>query len=454
MSAASSSVMNLTPDVAGVQLMRPGLVTYATTGLGTAPLIGLHRYRTFMIGVDSDRKIYALPDGAPTAWTALSDATAATKLDGSLRPTFAEDASDLFIAGGGAIQKWTGAGLTARLGGTSPTDCSHIVNIGQRLVGTTAANPTRYLYSDLGDGNDSTWGALSFITTEARPDPIVAIYENTAELFLFGKTTTEVHGISSDALVPFERITTLNLGSLAPYSQIRSDNVFSWLDNQRRFITSDGRSYEWLSEAIQKDLLGLSAVEDCFGFREDTTRGTMLVWVFPSAARTFAYNLSSKKWGERDYYSAGLHVAWPVRCHAYWDALNLQVVGAANSPGLYSLDPSVATDLGGTMVGEIVTGHQNFGTENRKRSSKVVVTMRRGEAVADSQIELAVADDGRGWSGFKTRTLGIPGDYRDYVEFHFGGVFKRRRYWLRYSGANPVAIASLHDDVIDLEAQG
>jgi hypothetical protein len=462
MSAATSVLRNWQMDVAGVNRMRPALVTYSTTGLGSAALIGLYRWKTYVVGVDSARKIYALSDGAPTVWVSLSDATSATKLDGSLTPVFAEDASDLFIVGGGAIQKWNGAGLTARLGGTSPTDVTHLINVAQRLIANTQANPSRVLWSDLGDGVDSTWGALSFANAEARPDVLVAIGETTAELVLWGKTTTEIWGVSVDPLTPYQRIVTLNIGMGAPYSSIRADvggaDCYFWLDNKRRFLKSVGnREYAVISDAIAKDLKSLVTITDCRGYCEDTALGTVLTWIFPTDGRTFTCDLAGTKWQERNYYTAPTNGAFPVSCHAYWDTLNLNLVGASTGAAVYKMDTTVRQDIGGTMVAERITGWQDFGTQNFKRSACVRVIMRRGTATlggTDGQLEVAVAHDGGGWSNFKTLTTGQPSDQLMVRDLYFGGCFYKRRYWIRYSGTDDMSLVGVYDDVEDLEAAG
>jgi hypothetical protein len=454
LSPATQIVRNWQSDAAGVSHPRPGLATYATTGL-TAPLSALYRWKAYLIGVDSDRKIWALPDAAPTVWTALSDATAATQLDGALRPVFAEDPSDLFIVGGGDIQKWTGVGLTARLG--AGPQASHIVNLGQRLIANDLTNPSRVYFSDLGDGSDATWQALSFGTAEARPDPIVAVSENTAELILRGSSTLETWVTGSDPLIPFERVNTLNVGCGAPYSEVRYDGQAIFLDERRRFVASDGRSQAVISEAVERDLRSLGTVEDCHGFRDDSGRLGCLVWVFPTEERTFEWCYSTKKWGERNYYTAPFNGAYPVTCHAYWPRYNLDIVGALGSAAVYQLDNDVRTDLDGTLLCERITGAQDFGTRHRKRSAGVQVTMRRGTAPfggVDAQLEVAVADDGKGWSDFKTITTGQPGDYDTATTLYFGGVFRHRRYWLRYSGSDDMSLVSLQDDVTDLEAEG
>lgn len=458
MSSATSRLVNFLPDVAGIQRVRPALVSYDTIGLGTATLIGLHRWKTWIVGVDSDRLIYALPDATPGLWQLISDpADPTTWLAGTARPVFAESPSYLYIAGGLAIQKWTGVGLTARLGGTSP-NTTFIANLAQRLVAIDLTSPGRFLYSDAGEGSDSTWGALSFETAEARPDGLVAIRENTAELGLFGTSTLEIHGISTDPLIPFQRISTLNLGCSAPYSIVRFDNSYLFLDDKRRFIQTDGRDFQPVGDAIQRDLRDLGTVSDCFGYREDTDRNGCVVWVFPTAGRTWSYDYGAKKWSERALYDGiSANTAWPVATHAFWDSQNANIVGASTTAGLYALNTATRQDIGGTILAELVTGWQTFGTDNWKRSARVRVVMRRGTTPLGStsgQLEVAVENDSKGWSGFKVVDLGQPYDTVPNIDLRFGGVFRRRRYWLRYSGTDDFSLVTLSDDVTDLESAG
>ena len=453
LSSATSSVVNMVVDGGGVGRKRCGLSSYATTGLGSSPFIGLYRYRTYVVGVTADRKIWALSDGAPTVWVALSDTTSATQLDGSRRPVFAEDSSDLFIIGGGALQTWPGTGLTARQSASAPLG-SHVLNLGQRLVANSLTAPSNFFYSGLGEGGEGTWGALNFATAEARPDPIVAMYDNTAEIFIFGSSTLEVWGITASATAPYQRINTMNLGCSAAYTPVRVDNQFAWLDNLRRFVLSDGRTYQVISQDIAQDLRQLGTITDGFGWREDTARTNCLVWVFPTAGRCFEYSYGSKRWGERKYYTAPAQGAYPVNSQAYWDAYNLNVVGSSTAAGLYTIDENARTDLGGTMVAERITGWNDFGTPDVKRSSRTRVVMRRGTTAlgaTDGRLEVAVADDGHGWGAFRIITMGQPSDLEQNVDLFFGGCFIRRRHWLRYSGSDDWAIAGLYEDQDDVE---
>lgn len=455
MSSAMQSVVNWQADVSGVNHVRPGIVAYTSTGLGTSAFVGLYRWKTWVVGVTADRRLWALPDAFPTTWTALSDGTAATGLDGTSTPVFAESISSLYVAGGGQIQKWTGVGLSARLG-AGPA-CTHIVNVSQRLIANDLSNADRIEYTDIGAGSDTTWGALSFESAEARPDALFAVYEATAEMMLFGGSSTEVFGISPDPLIPFQRATVIDIGISAPYSPVRIDGAYAWFDDRRRFVLSqDRRGYQVISDAISKQLRDLTTVSDCFGYREETDNYNLLVWVFPTAGVAFAFDYASKKWVERKTYNSAtqLQGPWAVSAYAYWSAYNLHMVGTSTAAGIYKLDTATKTDLGGTILCERITGWQDFGTTGRKRSAGVRVTMRRGTtplAATEGNIEVAIDNDGQGFGDFRTISLGVPGDTRSWYDLHFGGVFTRRRYWIRYSGTDDVSIVSLADNVTQLE---
>ena len=448
MSEAPPEVTNWQVDASGINRPRPSLVTYSTTGLGTSPLIGLHVWRTWVIGVTQDRKIWALLESAPTVWIALTDTTDATtttntSLDGGTRPIFAEDGLRVVIAGGGAIQVWTGAGYSARLGG-GPL-ATHIASLGSRFIGDNLAFPQEWDWSNLGDGAHATWSALDFTTADARPDNVVAIHENLREAFVFGETTTQVYSVSADPFSPFSNVVSANVGTTAPYSIIRMDESFAFLDDKRRFVLSDGRGVQVLSDAISKDLRALTTVSDCWGYREDLQNYTNIVWTYPTAGRTFVYDTDRKAWGERKYYSAGFQVAMPQGCYVYWPALNLHLLGSTTTGALYQLDADTRSDLTGTLLCDRTSGIHDMGTGKRKRDQRLLLTIRRGTVglgEVDSQMEVRVRDDQGAWSDWDTTDLGEPSDAEQTVQLRIGGVFRRRQYQFRYSGTHEISLIS------------
>lgn len=454
MAAVPPSVVNFQIDAAGINRMRPGLVSYPTTGLGSSALIGLYVWTVYLIAVTADRKIWALPEASPTTWLALSDGTAATQLDGGHRPVFAEDGSRVVIAGGGAIEKWEGVGLAARLGGGP--NATHVASLGGRFIANNSSFPNEFDWSQLGDGVHSLWDALAIDEADARPDPIAAIYENLRELHVFGTTTTQIYSVGIDPFAPFDNTTATNIGTSAPYSIVRMDEHFAFLDDKRRFVLSNGRTNTPISDVIQKDLRTLSTVTDCWGYREDFEQFNNIVWTFPTAGRTFVFDTARNIWTERKFYSAPFQINMPQACYAYWKALNAHLLGSSATAALYRLDSDTRADLGGPMICERYTGWEDCGTRGYKRDEYLAVVLRRGTSTlggTEAAFEVRCRDDGGIWSDFDFILLGQPADVEQTIRVRLGGCFYRRQWHFRYSGSDDFSLVSAEQSFEDLDAE-
>lgn len=453
---ATPFVANMALGPVGENYQRDGLVDTHTTGLGTSPVIGLYQWRDWLVIVTDNRRVWAMPRGAPYTVVAISDpADTATQLAGTARPVFTEDGLPrLVIAGGNAPLQWTGAGFCSVLvtSGHTPS-ATHVAYLGQRLIANDVSNPTQWYWSDLGDGSHQTWQAASFDTADASPDVIVGIYANVREAYVFGEHTVQVYAVGQDPLNPFDSITTMQVGCGAPYSPVLFDGNWVWLDDKRRFVIGDGRSFKTISDDIAKTLRGFATITDCWGYREDINSEVNVVFVFPTEEREFVYDVDKQAWTERYFYGTNGPQPRPIKCYSRWDALNLNVLGSSTTGALYTLGDDVTNDLGQPLVMERITGHLDHGTSARKRSLRVRCVARRGEggATGDSdKLELRVADDGGPWSAWELIPLGLSGDREQTMDAYFGGVFRRRRYHLRYSGVQETSILKLEEHYQEL----
>jgi hypothetical protein len=459
LASAPSSVLNWEVDDAGINRPRPGLATYSASGTGFAasPVIGLARWQNYVVFVTTDRKLWAISDANPTLVQALSDSTTATQLEGTTRPVFALGEGYVYVTGGGRIQRWTPSlGLSSVL--SSSPICTHVCSIGQRLVTNISNDITlsgTFQWSDIGEGAWTTWPAANTANAEARPDPIVAVTENTSEMYVMGSETLQAYGIGSDPTFPFEQISTVNVGLAAPYAFVRMDDQIALLDSRRRIVISDGRSANPISDAIQKDLRGLTTISDGWMFREERGQQSLLVARFPTERRTFVYDLRAQRWTERDYYAVPFHADFPVGAHAYWPTQNANLFGSSLAAGgLLKLDDTSRQDIAGPLVCERTTGWQDFGTANRKRSARLRLVMRRGTAAQGATpgaLELRAQQDDGPWSTWKQISVGTPEQYQQVLDvFALNAIFRRRRYGIRYSSSDDVSLVSVHDDITDL----
>lgn len=471
-------VTNFLSDDLGFQRLRPAVVnnvfdpaSNANTSGSATNIIGSYVWTNpvdrydYLIYVRADRKIFA-KNLVTLLLTPLSDATTATKLEGSSsHPTFAEDSGRIMIAGGGQIQTWTGVlgTLSSRLAAfvigvnEPPRVCTFLVKLANYVIANNQypGSLNQFIWSALGDGVDGTWPPLNFNTADARPDPVLAVYENLRELYLFGSSTVQVYGITADADLPFQASAAVGIGTIAPYSIIRLDAEFAMLDNQRRFVITNGRSFDVISEDIDKTVRDLATVTDCHGYRVQIGFWDLLLWVFPTVGTAFYYEKNQKKWGSwRGWNGIDDWAALRLGCYVYWPAGNLHLIGDTQYENVFTFDAATRTDVGATgsltlpVVAERTTGRLDYDTTKRKRCNSVRICLRRGSALGTSSfVELSKSDDGGPWSAPCTIDLAtVEGDAVNWRTWYPGGVYRRRQYKIRYSGAADLVVSELEED--------
>ena len=465
-----SSLVNFDVDEAGANRPRATLQTYSVTGLGAYPVDGIARIAGYMFitARDTERekditnaqrrnhRAYYINEVFPaTAGTVTIDAG---EWAGIRRPTFVVGADKIyFAAGGDSINSWvtTAPTVTTALS-NSPSQATHIASLGQYLICNTLDDPHAIRWSALGEGSWTTWPSANSMEAEARPDEIRALAENTNSLFVWGEETTQLYVVGADPTLPFDCVSTINVGIAAPYCYVRLDESYVWLDDKRRIVISDGAAVRPISDAIQADLRSLDTISDAWAYRYEEGQHSYLVFRFPTEERTFRYDLKSEKWSELKRYVAPFQDDFDVGAYVYRQSDNTHIFGCSGSSGgLYTTSTTSRSEAGAPLVCERVTGWQNFGTDNRKRSTRVRVVMKRGTAAQNATpgaLEVRVQDDDAPWSDWEQVSVGGPDDYGSVMDLYFGGIFRRRRYHIRYSSTEDFAVISLADDVSDTGA--
>jgi hypothetical protein len=370
--------LNVLTDAAGATRMRPGISAWTgfpTTSPTSSPVIGISAWNGYVVFVTLDRKIWSLAAGAVTA---LSSAVATTKLDGGLRPIFATTRTRIIIAGGGKPQKWEGAGLSARLGG-SPPAFSHVATIAQRVVGNDSGVSGIIYWSELGDTGAESWRTgLNFREAETRQDPVIGLYENSNELVALGTETIEM--LSPDPSETFTKARTIEVGWGPPHSYVQFDQSFMGMDVRKRMIESEGRSFNVFSTPfIGKQLEDIADVSDCWGLRHKFESYDLGVWTFPTDGRSFAYDTVGKNWSEyRGYDSTtGGFGRWKPTTHYFWADQKLRLVGSSDGR-INVLDPSATTDLGDPILVQMTSTFEGHKTSRKKHTQHLRFKFRRG----------------------------------------------------------------------------
>ncbi len=437
LSGASPIQWNLLKDPGGAVRQRPGLRVwedFPAVVPNASPVLGMFAWRTFLIYVCEDRSIWAMY--APGDVRALSDATAATRLDGSLRPVFAYDYQRVVITGGGAPQMWEGAGLSARLGGTPPTS-THIGYSAQRLVASLYDNTGVIQWTPPGVGNHQTWttigvGAGGFAEAEASPDPVQAMAVTTNEVFVFGTQTLQV--FVPDPLNDFSVASTITVGCGARYSVIDTDGMFYWLDERQRFVKSNGRDFDAVSSpAMARSLSALGVVSDCWGFRTRIGSFDLLVWRFPTEERTIVFDLGSQTFLEWRGWTSSEWSDWIGQSYYYWAEHNVHLVGLQDGR-IAEMTFDAQQDMTAGIKGISRTGFMDNGTVVRKLCQRVDLTMKRGATIIGNvppTVELRYRDDLGSFNTAVNYSLGAA-EYAPTIQKWSLGMYRDRQWELAF----------------------
>jgi hypothetical protein len=442
--------VNVVIDKMGTIRRRPGIQAYAGAPAAVVDANGIAALHETQAGLlyavgehPTQKPVYSVTGGG----SAEVSVTTGYKLLGVKRPVIAETEAMLAMTAGDAPLKLEFAtGLTSALGGSPPTATHVAANNSRLLLNSYPADLGRIWYSDQAAGSSitghETWTGLSagFFSGEARPDPVVALWENTNEVFVFGRTSLQY--FSPDPSSVYAPITTKENGCAAPYSIVKVDQAFAWLDHQRRFVLSDGRKLEVISDPIKQSLDELGVVDDCVGYRVHTGYVECLVWTFPTDGRTFVFQVGAA-WAQWACRANDNWAPFPVSAHFQRPGSNTNIVGLTTGR-VAKLQTNVAADLGEPIVASATTGFQDRGTSAKKQCVSVRLTLKRGESATSPGPSglLRWRDDLGGWSTSLPVYFGAAGDSEPVVEFRSLGVYRRRQWQFEFSGAVDFALVS------------
>ncbi len=450
--------VNVVSDPSGAVTRRPGIQAYAPApetpvdSLGIEGLFATDDGRLLAMSGGPGRSLYEIGGGAARLVKDL--------LGGDSRPVFAQTEMLVVIAGGGPIIKYVRALRTSDLLGGNPPQASHVIAHASRLLANDVlVNKTAVRYSATFIGDTDYSGAENwpfsppggYLIAEARPDNVVAVHENTNNVFVFGTGTLQVYGTDASAVYLPE--STKEYGCGAPYSIIKQEGAFAWLDQYQRFVLSDGRSIKVISDPIGKTLDGMTTYSDCYGYRVMTGNVDCLVWTFPTDGRTFVYQTGSG-WGQWSGWNPATtgFAPFSVLSHHLRQDTDVNVVGTTDGY-VGELSTDALTDLGDPIKAYIETGYVSRGTDQKKHCKCVRFAFRRGTVTgATGPVAFfSYRDQPGAWEPNIPIDLGGSGDTHPVLEFRSLGTYRRRQWRFEFTGTEELVLVSASEDFEVLE---
>jgi hypothetical protein len=212
------------------------------------------------------------------------------------------------------------------------------------------------------------------------------------------------------------------------------------------------------THAIEFAIQNYATISDAIGYTYQQEGHAFYVLSFPTAGKTWAYDVSTALWHERAGFENGEFVRHRSNCQMSFN--NEIIVGDYEDGRLYAFDLDVYAD--DTEIQKWLRSWRAIspGQNNLKRTAQHMlqldcesgVGLNNGQG-SDPQVSLRWSDDGgHTWSNYHARTMGKIGEFGERVIWRrLGMTLKLRDRVYEASGTDPVKIAILG---AELQASG
>jgi hypothetical protein len=251
--------------------------------------------------------------------------------------------------------------------GTGTFVGSNRVDFADTFLAFAAPGTNRWYLSD---SNAVTFNALVQANKDSTPDPIQTLAFNLRQAWLIGTRNSEIWYNAGSTPFPYQEWPNVFVpyGCIAPYSLAQADVDLYWLSSNEQgkiiALKTKGYGVEAIStRALEWEWSLYSNVTDAIGGSFQQAGHTFIVFHFPTANRSWAYDLSTHQWHRRTYidnngainrervsFYASVGVAG-----GYASA----IIGQDWQTGqIYALDPATYTDNGQPIVFKRSFPHQ------------------------------------------------------------------------------------------------
>lgn len=190
----------------------------------------------------------------------------------------------------------------------------------------------------------TTWPGTNVAIVSVFPDNVQAMLVDHREIWLWGLTKSVAYYDSGAADFPFDVVPGgfIEQGIVAPASAVRLDNSVFWLGADDRGAAIGWRAQGYVpsrvtNHAVETALQSYPTVADAIGYSYQDQGHSFWVLYFPTANRTWVYDVATQMWHERAWWDAknAVFTAHRSRCHVY--AFGRHLVGDWASGNVYQM---------------------------------------------------------------------------------------------------------------------
>jgi hypothetical protein len=328
---------------------------------------------------------------------------------------------------------------------------------------------------------------LDFASAEGSPDGLVSLIIDHREAWLFGTNSVEVWYDAGNADFPLARIQGAfnEIGCAAAYSVAKLDNGIFWLGSDARgsgiVYRANGYTGQRVStHAIEYAIQEYDTISDAIAYTYQQDGHAFYVLSFPTAGKTWVYDVSTQAWHERAGFSNGQFTRHRSNCQMNFGGEI--VVGDYANGNIYAFDLTTYSDNGdiqkwlrswralptgqnnlnrmahhslqldcesgvGLDGNDVSTLLNSLNTESglallAESGTTILVSVSTVQGT-DPQVMLRWSDDaGHTWSNEHWRSMGKIGEFgRRVLWRRLGMTMKLRDRVYEVSGTDPVKIA-------------
>ncbi|MBC8642131.1 hypothetical protein IAG25_35590 [Caballeronia sp. EK] len=300
-----------------------------------------------------------------------------------------------------------------------------------------------------------TFDSLDIVSKNGAPDKLVATAAIAGAVWLLGERTTEVWSPSGADDFAFQRYpgVLIHQGCSAPASVATIDTSVYWLsdgaDGQGMVFRSSQMSALRIStHAMEAEIKSYARIDDAIGYCYQRDGHIFYVLTFPTADKTWCFDLATGQWHERLWMdAAGALHRHRGNCFAQWN--RMQLVGDWETGDLYEMTPDAYDDAGHDML-HIRSWPALSNEKKRIFLDRFSLDMEVGEIPVgedEPQVRLRWSDTrGRSWKNPVSRGLGARGQFGHLVRFNRCGQSRERVFEVSWSAPVKTALNGAYVD--------
>jgi hypothetical protein len=216
---------------------------------------------------------------------------------------------------------------------------------------------------------------LDFASAEGTPDLLTSLVVNNREVWLLGTNSIEIWYDAGTPDFPLARIqgASNEIGCAAPYSVAKADNSVFWLgsDTRGNGIVYRSNGYTGVrasNHSVEWQIQSYGNISDAVAYTYQQDGHTFYVINFPSADKTWVYDITTQSWHERAGWVNGVFTRHRSNCQMSFN--NEIIVGDFENGNIYAFDLDVNSDNGQIQKWLRSWRALPSGTNNLKRTAQ------------------------------------------------------------------------------------